>query len=199
VSNRFFRCDRAIALLLCATLAEGCLPSGSPDGGGVTLTPPSHWRATDPSSRLVPGRPVAAWSGPENSVLVVYKTLPMPGGTAAQAAHALATRLENLPGLTVVVNRTETIGGETLGRIEVVGPGTGDQLAPSSVGVAVAPPGQSLVPTRQITIFIVRPAETIQLSWSLPESAHEKLAADVQATLESIRFTPGASSWQSYN
>ena len=48
----------------------------------------------------VPGDPLAAWSA-ERASLVVYRGLPIHGGTAEGIAEALANRLTNLPGMRV--------------------------------------------------------------------------------------------------
>ena len=140
---------------------------------------------------MVPGVPLAAWSGPEGSSLVVYRTLPTPGGSSATIAEALANRLENLPGLEVRDKRTETVGGATAARVEVIAPGTGDALAPSGVGTPIAPPGKTLVPTRQVTIGLVRSDATLYLRWHAPESSYDRIAPDIRATLDSLRVAAG--------
>ena len=123
--------------------------------------------------------------------MVIYRTLPAPGGTAAKIAESLGNRLENLPGLRLVVKRTETLAGTTAARVEVVAPGTGDAMASSGTGTPIAPAGKSLVPTRQVTVGFVRPSETLYLVWHLPESTHDRIAPDIDATLRSLRFTSG--------
>jgi hypothetical protein len=136
----------------------------------------------------VPGVALAAWAGPEDSSLVLYRTLPVPDGTAAKIAEALATRLENLPGLKIAVKRTENIADTTAARVEVVAPGTGDAIAPSGIGSPIAPEGKSLIPTREVTVGFVRPGETVFLTWHTPESSYQRIAPDIDATLKSFRF-----------
>ncbi len=58
---------------------------------------------------MVPGTPLAAWSGPDGSSLVAYRTLP--GASPEMLAEALGNRLENLPGLKLLVKRSETLAG----------------------------------------------------------------------------------------
>src|SRR5206468_136750 len=125
--------------------------------------PPASWRRVDPSARMVPGLAMAAWTGPDGSSLVVYRTLPIPGGSAATIAEGLANRLENLPGLHIRVRRTETVAGTTAARVEVVGPGSGDAMAPSGAGTPIAPAGKPLTPTHQVTLGFVRPGDTLYL------------------------------------
>jgi hypothetical protein len=62
-------------------------------------------------------------------------------------------------------------------------------MAPSGTGTATAPSGKSLMPTRQVTIGFVRPSETLYLTWHMPESSHAQIAPQIDATLESLRFT----------
>ena len=138
---------------------------------------------------MVPGISLAAWEGPEGSSLVVYRTLPIPGGSAVAIAEALSNRLENLPGLKVLVKRTEALGGSTAARVEVVARGTGHALAPSGVGTPIAPAGKALVPTRQVTLGFVRNDATLFVRWHAPESSYERIAPDIRATLDSLRLS----------
>ncbi len=43
----------------------------------------SSWQPVQPLTWGVPGVALAAWAGPDGSSLVLYRTLPAPGGTAA--------------------------------------------------------------------------------------------------------------------
>jgi hypothetical protein len=147
---------------------------------------------------MVPGVPLAAWSGSEGSSLVVYRTLPVPGGSAATITEGLANRLENLPGLQVRERRTETVAGLSAARVEVVAPGTGDALAPSGVGTPVAPAGKSLLPTRRVILGFSGPVETLYFTWHIPESSYDRIAPEVQATLDSLHFTTRGRGWSSY-
>jgi hypothetical protein len=174
-------------LILLLDVISGCRQAGTLERAGVTMTPPSSWRAVEPLTWKVPGVAMAAWAGPDGSSLVLYRALPVPRGTAAMIAESLGTRLENLPGLRLVVKRTETVGGSTAARVEVVAPGTGDAMAPSGTGTVITPAGKSLVPTRQVTLGFVRPRETLYLTWHMPESAHGRIAPDIDATLRSFR------------
>ncbi len=104
-------------------------------------------------------------------------------------AEALGTRLENLPGLRLVSKRTETVADTTAARVEVIAPGTGDAMAASGIGTPVAPAGKTLVPTHQVTVGFVRPSATLYLTWHVAESAHDRTASQIDATLQSIQFT----------
>ncbi len=153
------------------------------------MHPPASWRPVEPSAHQVPGVALAAWAGPEGSSLSLYRTLPVPGGSPAMIAEALANRLENLPGMRVVVHQTEKVGETTAARVEVVAPGTGNALAPSGAGTPIAPAGKTLVPTRQVTLGFHRPDATLFLTWVVPESSYDRIAPDIKATLETVRFT----------
>lgn len=176
-------------LVMALPLAAGCQPTDPLARAGVSVSPPESWRRVEPSANKVPGVPLATWTGPDGALLVVYRSLPAPGGSAKMIGEALANRLANLPGLKIVVHRTENIGQVTAARVEVVAPGTGDALAPSGTGTPAAPSGKSLVPTRLVTVGFHRPEATLFLTWFLPESSHGRIAPEIEATLESMRFT----------
>jgi hypothetical protein len=169
--------------------ASGCQPSTPLRRAGVEISLPDSWRPVDAPTSMVPGTPLAAWRGPEGASLVLYRTLPAPGTSAAMLAEGLANRLTNLPELKIVAKRTDKLAGEPAARVEVIAPGTGDALAPSGVGKPVAPEGKTLVPTRQVTIGIIRSSGPLFLSWHMPESAHERIAPDIEATLGSLKLS----------
>ena len=98
----------------------GCQGTTPLESAGVSLKVPDSWQPADPFRWNVPGTPLAAWSGPEGSSLVVYQTLPDPGATAGSLAEGLANRLANLPELTVSVRRVETLAGQPASRVEVI-------------------------------------------------------------------------------
>lgn len=166
----------------------GCEVKTPLQQAGVSLTVPGSWQPAPPQRWNVPGTPLAAWSGPDGASLIIYQTLPDPGGTATTIAEGLANRLANLPELTVRARRTETIAGQTAARVEVVAPGSGAALAPSGVGTPVAIDSKPLVPTHQITVGFPRSQGTLFLSWHTPEQAHDRLAPELKAMLESLKL-----------
>ena len=111
---------------------------------------------------------------------------------------ALANRLANLPGLRVEVETTEVHDGRRFARVEVVARGTGDALAHAGTGAPIAPEGRSLIPTRRITLALVRPADTLFLTWHAPESERGRLAEQVELTLRRLRVEMPSSSSSSY-
>jgi hypothetical protein len=169
--------------------ATGCQQVGPQQRAGVDLEVSGSWRPVEPSTWMVPGTPLAAWSGPEGSSLVIYRALPFPGGTTEIIAEGLANRLTNLPELKLLVKRTEKVAGEPAARVEVVAPGSGDALAPSGAGVPVATGGKPLLPTRQVTVGFVRPGGALFLSWHMPESAHPRVAPEIEAALDRLKLS----------
>jgi hypothetical protein len=151
-----------------------------------------------PTTWPVPGVPLAAWSGPHGASLVVFRSLPIPGGTAAEVAEGLANRLEHLPGLQVMARGTESVAGATAARVEAVAPGTGDALAPSGTGVPRARPGQALVPTRVVVIGIPRQGDTLFLTWHAPESAAESTRREAETMLRGLRLVDRPVAHSSY-
>jgi hypothetical protein len=177
-------------VLFVAFLAPcGCQPGTPLERAGLAIAPPDSWRSVEPSRWLVPGSPLAAWSGPEGSSLVVYRTIPAPGASADSLAESLANRLTNLPGLSLEVKRTEQLGGLKAARVEAVTPGTGDALAPSGAGTPIAPAGKTLRPTRQVTVAFPRANGPLFLSWHMPESAYPRLAPEIEATLKKLTLS----------
>jgi hypothetical protein len=178
-----------LLVALAALGTSGCQPSTPLQRAGVELRVPDSWRPIEPSTPLVPGTPLSAWRGPDGASLVLYRTLPSPGVSTATLVEGLANRLMNLPELKIVARRTEKVAGEYAARVEVIAPGTGDALAPSGVGTPVAPAGKMLVPTRQVTVGIVRSSGPLFLSWTMPESAHARIAPDIEAILGSLKLS----------
>ncbi|MGC8639613.1 MAG: hypothetical protein ACP5XB_07010 [Isosphaeraceae bacterium] len=170
----------------------GCEGNTPLEEAGVSLSVPSSWKSVEPQRWEVPGTPLAAWSGPEGSSLVIYQSLPDPGGTARSIAEGRTNLLANLPELSVRVHRTETIAEETAARVEVVAPGSGAALAPSGVGTPLATEGKPLVSTHQVTIGFPRSRGTLFLSWHTPEQAHDRLAPEIGAMLQSLKLRPDA-------
>jgi hypothetical protein len=118
----------------------------------------------------------------------------MPGGSPAAVVEALANRLENLPGLTLKEKRVETLGGTSAARVEIVAPGTGDALAPSGSGTPIAAEGETLVPTRQVTLGFVRSDGTYFIAWHAPEAAYSQIEPDIKTILASLQFTSSGES-----
>ncbi len=170
----------------------GCAPGTLLEGSGVALKPPTTWQPVHPTKWMVPGTPLAAWSGPDGSSLVIYRTLWVPNGSAEMLLEAQGNRLENLPGTKLLVKRVETIASLQAARIELIAPGTGGAVAPSGLGEPIQPPGGTLVPTRQVMLAFARPTETIYVTWHMPERAYDRIEPDIRATLESLRFSTSA-------
>jgi hypothetical protein len=141
---------------------------------------------------LVPGTPLAAWSGPDGASLVIYRTLWVPGGSAEMLLEAQRNRLENLPGTKLLVKRVETITGVQAARIELIAPGTGDALVASGLGEPIKPPDKTLVPTRQVMLAFGLPTETIYMTWHMPDEAYDRIEPDIRTTVETLRFTSSA-------
>jgi hypothetical protein len=175
--------------LLCMAGSSGCQPVDPLQRAGIALAVPGSWKRVEPSTWMVPGTPLAAWSGPEGSSLAVYRALPFPGGSAAMIAEGLANRLTNLPGLQVLVKGTAEIAGQSAARIEVVAPGTGAAFAPSGAGSPIALDDRPLFPTRQVTLGFPRSGGTLFLSWHMPESAHPRIAPEIEAALGSLKLS----------
>ena len=72
-------------------------------------------------------------------------------------------------------------------------------MAPSGAGIPLAPEGQSLIPTHQVTIGFIRREDTLTLTWHLPESSYQRIAPEIQATLDSLRLTTPEGVWNAYS
>ena len=126
----------------------GCKPGTLLERAGIRGCAPASWHSVLPATWMVPGTPLAAWSGPDGSSFAIYRTLWVPAGSPEMLAEALGNRLANLPGLKLLVKRSEAIAGIQAARLEVIAPGTGDALAPSGLGQPIQPPGKTLTPVR---------------------------------------------------
>lgn len=160
---------------------SGCGRSSTLDAAGLLgLDPGADWKAVPADRWPVPGRPFAAWEGPEGASMVVYSTIAAPGTTPEALAIELATRLENLPGLQLVSHRVGRVGGAPAVWLDVVAIGTGDALAPSGLGVPVGLPSRPLIPTRRITLGIPRPASILWIVWHGPERESGRLGTEAE-------------------
>ncbi len=184
------RAAAASVLALAGLTAEGCGPSSPLEAAGLgALAPPEAWQAENPRTYPVPGVALAAWKGPEGASLVAYRNLPIPDPSAGSLAQELASRLTNLPGISVESVGTRRVGGAEAAWVEAVGEGTGDSLAPSGTGVPIAPEGRTLIPTRRVALGLPRADGTVWVVWHFPASARERLVPQVEATLK--RLSPG--------
>lgn len=177
---------------------SGCSPSDPLARAGVEIRPPAGWKSVAAATWPVPGTPLAAWSGPGGSSLVVSRGLPAPETTARALAGALVNRLENLPGLRVVRTALDPDGLTGAALVEVTAPGAGDSLAPTGIGRPVAVQGRPLVPTRRVVVVIPRADDTISIVWHAPESEADALATQISQTLRSLKVRRGQASNQSY-
>ena len=179
---------RIASFVLLVGMMPGCGPRTALDRAGVAISLREPWRAENRAKWMVPGTPLAAWSGPDGSSLVAYQTLWVPGGSAEMLVEAMGNRLESPPASKVLVKRVETVAGVPAARVEVVAPGTGDALAPSGLGTPIEPTGKSLIPTRQVTLAFARPSGTIYLTWHVPEASYARIEPDIRTAIDSLRF-----------
>ena len=177
---------------------SGCGDADPLARAGVSLRAPDGWTRAAVDRWAVPGTPLAAWSGPDRSSFVVYRTLPTPGTEAASLLTGLTNRFENLPGLTVRARGVEKVAGLDAARVELVAPGTGDAIAPTGQGVPLVDGQPSLTPTFRVLLTIPRPADTLCLVWNAPEEAADAVRSRVRETLKSIAIDRGRLATSSY-
>lgn len=178
-----------LALACSLVLLTGCL-RGDPDDptDAVSLTPPAGWSAVAPAGPVVPGRCVSAWKGPGGSSLALVQTLAVPRGDAEGLVRELTTRLENLPGMRIVKAETRTKAEVKIAWVEAVAPGTGDALAPTGLGKATLPGGESPIATHRVQIGLpLRPA-TFWIVIHYPEADVAARSADVDSILKGLMF-----------
>ena len=187
-----------VAAVLTLFLGAGCAVRPPLESAEVTLQPPSGWTPAAPDRYLVPGELLAAWSGPSDSSLVVFRTLANPNGTAETLREEIVNRWSNLPEWTIASSGVETIGAVPAVRIEVVAPGLGDALIPTGQGRPIAPEGREAIPTRRMVLAFVRPADTIQVYWHCPESAWPQRKSQWDDCVSTLRVGMPANSTSSY-
>lgn len=184
------------ALLALPLAAAGCSGPNALDASGIEVAMPSGWGPYAPPRSAVPGEVLSARKGPSSTV-VVYRTLPVPGGTPSGLARELASRLENLPGFKILSSGTARVGGVEMARVEVIAPGDGDSLAPSGLG-RPALAGGSAIPTHRLSLGIPRGADTIWIVWHYAEASPKRpeVEREIEAMIRSIsiRDRPGKTS-----
>jgi hypothetical protein len=189
---------RSGALCACLALLAGCSTREPLERAGVTISVPEGWKSVPVDTWPVTGQPVAAWSGPGGSSLVVFTRLPDPEGKPESIATSLTTRLENLPELKFISSAVETVAGLPSARIEAVAPGDGASFAPSGTGKPIGAPGKALVLTRRIVVAFPRANDILTLIWHTPESQAETLEEQVALTLKTLKIDRGQSERSSY-
>ena len=137
---------------------------------------------------MVPGTPLAAWSGPDGSSLVVYRTLWVPAGSAEMLAEALGNRLENLPELKLLVKRTETVAGIRPRGSRWSPREPAMPWPPAGSASRSQPAGKTLIPTRQVTLAFAGPRDTIYLTWHMPEAPTTGSSRISAPRSQSLRF-----------
>jgi len=174
------------ALVALALSATGC---GGPSPGAtssVQVDPGPGWTRISTTTPLVPGRCLAAWTGPDGSTLTLVRTLPIPRGTAEGLAAELSSRFENLPGMTREFAGVAKVGSVDAAKVVVVAPGTGGAIAASGLGTPIAPPGVTLIPTRRINLGFVRPDGAEWLIVHHPQPASPALTASIDAIVQGV-------------
>ena len=184
--------------LALSILVTGCGSAKTSGIAGLHLDPGAGW-ATVPVSRVVaPGEVLAAWSGPEQSSLAVYRGLPIPAPNPEALASETVTRLGNLPGMSDVVGSTPTIAGIKAARVDAVGMGDGGALAPSGMGKPLALEGKPLIPTRKVMITFPRGGDTLTVVWHFPNAARSAIEPSITAALASATLEQAASQAHTY-
>ena len=170
-------------------LLAGCQRSAPLRGPG---SPCSRPRRGDRSSRPHTRFPACRWRpgpGPRARRWSLYRTLPAPGGSPAMIAEALANRLENLPGLrrgrpSDGKGRRDDRGAGRGGRAgHRQRPGTQRSRHTDRSGWQDAgshPRGDSGFPQARCDALP---------HLGCPESSYDRIAPDIKATLETVRFT----------
>ena len=172
--------DALLPLAVALCVISGCRPAGPLARAGIALEPSRVVAARRPTGEPGARRAAGGMGGAGRLVAGALPHSAGPGGSAAMIAEALANRLENLPELRLIVNRTETVGETTAARVEVVAPGNRRALAPSGTGTPIAPAGKTLIPTREVTLGFHRPDATLFLTWDSPESSYGRIAPEIQ-------------------
>ncbi len=169
---------------------SGCVGTNTESDARLILEPGSSWEPVDRQTYLVPGTPLAAWSGPGPSALIVYRTLPVPQGSAETSRTELSNRLLNLPELEIVVDQLESHWDLEVARVEVVAPGSGTRIAPTGLGRPILD-GVELIPTRRGEIILDQRGRRLHICWIYPESEHEQLGPLVEDLLRSSTLQTG--------
>jgi hypothetical protein len=177
-----------VALGLLVTISGCGSDPTAYDPSRLSFDPGAGWTKAEPSSVLAPGRVISAWTGPEGSSLALVRTLPVPRGEAINLKMDFASRLDNNPELVFQKQETTTVGGQSAAWVEVVAPGNGSSLAPTGLGKPSVAPGETLVPTRRVSVGFNRPDAVYWLVAHYPEKARSTIGPAIEGVLRKIAF-----------
>lgn len=187
------------ALIAVFLVGSGCSAGDPLAGAGLEVSAPPGWQPFRPGPATVAGEPLYAVRGPL-ATAIIYRTLPVPKGTARGLAAELSRRLENLPDLEILRVGTTRVGGMEAARVEVAAPGDGYSLAPSGMGRPALPDGRSLTRTHRISLGLPRRADTIWFVWHYAEDeqVRTRVEAEIEAMIRSISVRDPAQPTSSY-
>ncbi len=169
-------------------ILAGCGNGTALEREGIAIQVPQEWEPMAVTTWPVPGTVLAAWRGPGRSSLVIYTSLAIPNPNRDALGVETYHRLVNLTGLKVNSPEKVIIDGNPAVRLDVEGPGSGDQFASSSTGKALAHEGSALEQTHRVLISIPRQGTTIHLVWHAPVTSVGGLKSAVDATLAGLRL-----------
>ncbi len=170
----------AVSALL---LLGGCTAEDALTRELITVSLPSGWKPSEPAQPLWAGEPLATFQGP-HSTLGFYRNLRVPGAGPENLARDQVTRLDNLPGYTIVSESTPSIGGHKAARVEAVAPGDGSSWAPSGLGTPILVEGQKSIATHRLSVGFPREADTVWVVCYYSDPA--KARPEIDAVLDGL-------------
>ena len=200
MARLFVGCQaRLMCVAAVVVIIGGCGAEAPLERAGVALEVPQGWEPVSPQTWPVPGTPLAAWRGPDQSSLVIYTTLPIPKPSAVALGHEMTNRLLNLTGIEVEPPGSMTLDGNMAARVQARGPGLGDCFVASSAGTASAPDGKTLQTTQRVIVAIPRQGPTINLVWHSPVTNSDTLMSTIETMIAGLSLKPeSVSNSQSY-
>jgi hypothetical protein len=165
----------------------GCATS-APEFGGMlrTFQPGPEWTSVDPSAVVVPGDPLAAWTGPEECSLAIFRALPIPRPDAGALLADWANRLTGFPETRVLSQEVIRVRNRPAFRLEAVALGTGSKWAATSLGVSPSDPEKRLIPTRRVLVGIPEREGTYYVQWTYPERGQDRVKPAIEQHLRSL-------------
>ena len=188
------------AFLLPILLAiAGCSESKPLARAGIAISVPASWTSYIPAHPVWPGDRLSSWKTDSGS-FAIYRGLPVPRGSAEGLAKELTSRMENLPGITVISTKPLAVGGLNATRVDLVGTGDGFSFAPTGLGRPVLPKGIAPVQTHRVCIGIPRKSDTVWVVCHYADKPETKALVEpqIEEALGSLKIEDIASSSSRY-
>ncbi len=182
-----------LAILSVIISLHGCSASDPLSMHGVQVRIPEGWSPYAPGAEVFAGERLASFKCTSASI-DFYRTLRVPGAKASNLGRDQVTRIENLPGYTIVSEEVRQVGGLEASVVEITAPGDGFSWAPSGLGKPVIPPTTTPILTHRLAVGFPRQADTLWIVCHYADAAKARFEIDAILKTVAIADAPIRSS-----